>query len=92
MRVNQFGLEYRPVSTQDVLRAVLVPRRAEAVGSELWPHLHGRGPTRGGPSACYATAARFLGRLRRRGLVVQDFNSGRDHRWRITDSGRRFLR
>ncbi len=93
---NGLGVLYRPVSTADVLRAVLEPRHADDVGAKLWPHLHGRGPSRGGPSACYATAARMLGRLRQRRLVdyqIRDFapGDGRDHRWTITAAGRRLL-
>lgn len=81
------GIRYRPVTHTDLLKAVLDARRAEDVGEELWPHLHGRGSTRGGPSSCYVTAARMLGKLRKQGLVRQWF-LGRDHRWQITDAGR----
>ena len=96
MKRNAVGISCRPVTTADLLAAVLEPRRADDVGEELWPHLHGCGPARGGPSACYVTAARLLGKLRRRRLVeyeMRDFapGDGRDHRWRITAAGRREL-
>jgi hypothetical protein len=60
---------------------------ADGIGRDLWPHLWGRGPARGGPSACAYTASCQLGRLRAAGLVAQ----GSDGAWFLTGKGEEFV-
>jgi hypothetical protein len=72
---NSYGREYSPVKAIDILRALDGgPKTAEQVGEELWPHLLGRGSSRGGPSACNYTAACQLGRLRAKGLTQWNYH------------------
>lgn len=98
MKIGINGQEYEPVSLLQVLRFVDAhgPVHAEDVGWALWPHLEGRAPSRGGPSACYVTAARVLGKARQRGWVAQLARLGPGGRksrgeWILTSAGRRQL-
>ena len=69
---NRLGAEYQPVKALDILRALKDgAKSAHDLGEELWPHLIGRGSTRGGPSGCNYTASCQLGRLKKKGWVDQ---------------------
>lgn len=74
MKSGANGKTYQPVTMAEaleVIRAAAIPFRAEDLGGRLWPHLDGRGPSRGGPSSCAVAATYMLGKLRRRGEVEQ---------------------
>ena len=89
---NHLGIEYPPVKAIDILLALKDgSKSAEEIGEELWPHLHGRASTRGGPSGCNYTASCQLGRLRKKGWVDQyTGNVGDDfsYKWYLTAEGR----
>jgi hypothetical protein len=84
------GTFYPSVTHLDILLALQMkqPIRAEDLGNYLWPHLEGRSPTRGGPTAANVTASRHLGKLKARGLVSQKFSrGGRSSTWELTSLG-----
>lgn len=81
MKRGANGKTYQPVTMAQVLarlRAAVRPVHASDLGGELWPHLDGRGPSRGGPSSCAVAATYMLSKLRARGEVEQL----RDRTWR----------
>ncbi len=87
LKRNRLGIEYSPVTWDDILR--LIDRRgpiwSAGIGVELWVHLHGMGPSRGGPSSCEVAANFQLGRLEKRKLV----RKRGDNHWVLTSAGRK---
>lgn len=78
-------------STLEVLQFLLDgPARAEDIGAHFWPDKVGMGPSRGGPASVAVAASRFLGRLRQKRYVAQEWDGWR--KWYLTDGGHEFIR
>lgn len=64
------GVEYPAVTQEDILNQLSDWKTAEAVGWELWPHLRGKGSSKGGPSNCAIVAGFQLRKLEHAGKVI----------------------
>lgn len=82
---NRFGLEYVPVTLDDIVDAVGKigdeGKTSEEIGAILWPHLKG-GPSRGGPSRAAVAASFQLAKAERAGCPIRsDWNGSGPRRW-----------